>query len=113
MIEFMIANWDSVALFVVLVVALALMVQKGYTAQVKQILFYLVTEAEAQFGGGTGELKYSAVSTWLYDRLPLVAKLVFTNKSIDELIEQAVLEMKEYLEKNKKAQKLVLGVEEE
>ncbi len=60
--------------------------------------------AEKEFGAGTGILKYSAVSTWLYDKLPNLAKILLTKKQIDEIIEFAVDKMKEYLKtiENKK-----------
>lgn len=71
-----------------------------------KVLFYLVTKAEKQLGGGTGELKFAAVTTWLYERFPLALKFFFTPKQVDELIELAVQKMKEYLEKNSKAAEL-------
>ena len=69
----------------------------------KQICFYLVCTAEKQFGSGTGTLKYAAVTAWLYERLPLICKLFFTEKQIDNLIETSVQKMKEWLSNNDKA----------
>jgi len=84
------------------------LVKRGATKQVREILFYLVTKAEAEFGRGTGELKFAAVTTWIYERLPAIVRLLFTTKEIDNLIEEAVQKMKEYLESNKKAKALIL-----
>lgn len=109
MINFLTAYWDSL-LVIAIVVILIVLVKRGYsnyTKQTKQILFYLVTKAEAEYAGGTGLLKYAAVTTWLYDKLPPVAKFVLTQKTIDSLIEEAVQQMKRYLAVNEQAKVLV------
>lgn len=100
MISLLIANLDSVLVVVLFILAMVYMVKKGATKQVNGMLFYLVSEAEREFGSGTGALKYSAVTTWLYERLPVIIKLLFTDKQIDKMIENAVTDMKEYLGKN-------------
>jgi hypothetical protein len=105
--NFIIANWDSVLLVALVVAGLIVMARAGYVKQVRHILFYLVSEAEAQFGGGTGTLKYAAVATWLFERLPAIAKMILTPKTIDELIEEAVEQMKIYLRANEKARLLI------
>ncbi|WP_409229455.1 hypothetical protein [Gudongella sp. SC589] len=105
--NFIMANWDSLLLVALVVAGLIVMARAGYIKQVRQILFYLVTEAEAQFGGGTGQLKYAAVATWLFERLPAIAKMILTPKTIDELIEEAVEQMKIYLRANEKARSLI------
>lgn len=107
MINFIIANWDSVLVVVLFILFLLVLIKNGATTQVNEILFYLVTEAEKEFGGGTGVLKYAAVTTWLYERLPSIIKILFTSKQIDILIEDAVERMKEYLKANKDARILI------
>lgn len=59
-----------------------------------QILFNLVTQAEKQFGSGTGSLKYAAVADWIYQRIPAVLKLLFTSSDIEKMIEAALEEAK-------------------
>lgn len=108
MIEFLMNNWDSVLVVVLFILFLLYLIKKGATRQVNQILFYLVIEAEATFGGGTGQLKYAAVVTWLYEKLPTIVKILFTEKQIDLLIENAVLKMKKYLETNMDAKILIV-----
>lgn len=107
MIDFLAQYWDSILVVVLFIVACIFLVRKGSTVYVKQMLFYLVTQAEAEFGSGTGELKYAAVTTWLYEKMPVILKFFFTAKQIDKLIETAVTEMKEYLNKNDYAKTLV------
>lgn len=107
--DFVINYWSSILVVVLFVVACIVLIKKGYTKYVKQICFYLVCEAEEQFGNGTGTLKYAAVTTWLYEKLPLVCKWLFTEKQLDTLIETAVTEMKDWLSKNKEASNLIIG----
>lgn len=111
MIDFIIANWDSVLLVILFILFILVLVKKGAINQVNEILFYLVTEAESQFGGGTGQLKYAAVVSWLYEKLPAIVRILFTTKQIDLLIENAVTRMKKYLDTNKDAKILILPLE--
>lgn len=108
MFDFIIANWDSILVVILFVLFLLVLIRRGATKQVREILFYLVTEAEAQFGNGTGQLKYAAVVAWLYEKLPTIIKILFTEKQIDNLIEEAVTRMKNYLNANNSAKLLIL-----
>ena len=65
------------------------------TKILKKILFNLVTQAEKQFGSGTGSLKYAAVADWIYQRIPAVLKLLFTAKDIEKMIESVLAEAKQ------------------
>ena len=104
-------NWDSVLVVILFVIAVILMLRRGAKKQVNEMLFYLVTEAEDYFGSGTGQLKYAAVVTWLYERLPAIVRFIFTQKQIDEMIEEAVQRMKQYLESNMMARVMIVGPE--
>lgn len=101
--SFIITHWVDILIVVAFIVGLCLLVKFGYKKQVKEICFYLVTKAEIEFGGGTGELKYATVVTWLYERLPALLEFFMTAKMIDKLIEDAVARMKEYLNTNHQA----------
>lgn len=107
MFDFITTHWDSIAFAILFLLFLLLLVKKGAKKQVNKILFYLVTKAENEFGNGTGQLKYAAVTAWIYERLPSITKFLFTAKQIDKMIEDAVDRMKEYLSKNKEAKLLV------
>lgn len=108
MYKFIISNWDSILTIILFIVFLLFLIKKGATTQVSQILFYLVIEAEKQFGNGTGALKYAAVTTWLYERLPSIIKVLFTDRQIDQMIEKAVKDMKDYFDTNKNAELLIV-----
>lgn len=72
----------------------AVLIKRGETKILKQILFNLVTQAEKQFGSGTGSLKYAAVADWIYQRIPAILKLLFTSKDIETMIESVLEEAK-------------------
>ena len=102
-VEFLLEYWSSILVVILFVLALLILVKKGYVKYAKQICFYLVCRAENEFGTGTGALKYAAVTSWLYEKLPFVCKLLFSEKQVDRMIEEAVSQMKEWLETNDKA----------
>ena len=106
-INFITLHWSSILVVILFIIGLIVLVKKGYTKYAKQIVFYLVCEAESEFGSGTGTLKYAAVTAWLYDKLPAICKFFFTEKQIDKLIEDAVVQMKEWLESNSQAKTLI------
>ena len=93
-INFLIANWDSVIVVLAFLVLVAVLIKRGETKILKQILFNLVTQAEKQFGDGTGSLKFAAVADWIYQRIPAVLKLLFTEKDIADMIETVLAEAK-------------------
>lgn len=90
-LTFLAKNWDSVLVVVAFLALVVVLIKRGETKILKQILFNLVTQAEKQFGSGTGSLKYAAVADWIYQRIPAVLKLLFTSSDIEKMIE-AVLE---------------------
>ena len=94
-LEFLLANWDSVLVVLVFIALIVVFIRRGETKVLKNILFSLVTQAEKQFGGGTGSLKFAAVSDWIYQRIPAVLKLFFTAKDIEKMIESVLAEAKQ------------------
>lgn len=121
-LTFLAKNWDSV-LFVVAFLALVVaLIKRGETKILKQILFNLVTQAEKQFGSGTGSLKYAAVADWIYQRIPAVLKLLFTSSDIEKMIEAALEEAKKAWGANENlkgyidtpsVESLLVGIEEQ
>lgn len=101
-LAFLLANWDSVLVVLVFFGLIVALVKRGETAVLKKILFGLVTQAEKEFGGGTGKLKLATVSDWIYQRIPAVLKLLFSQKDIESLIESALEEAKKAWGNNEK-----------
>lgn len=93
-LTFLAKNWDSVLVVVAFLAVVVVLIKRGETKILKQILFNLVTQAEKQFGSGTGSLKYAAVADWIYQRIPAVLKLLFTSRDIEKMIEAALEEAK-------------------
>lgn len=121
-LAFLAKNWDSVLVVVAFLAAVVVLIKRGETKILKQILFNLVTQAEKQFGSGTGSLKYAAVADWIYQRIPAVLKLLFTSSDIEKMIEAALEEAKKawganenlkgYIE-TPSAESLLVGIEEQ
>ena len=93
-LTFLAKNWDSVLVVVAFLALVVVLIKRGETKILKQILFNLVTQAEKQFGSGTGSLKYATVADWIYQRIPAVLKLLFTSSDIEKMIEAALEEAK-------------------
>lgn len=120
-LAFLAANWDSVLVVLAFLVVIVVLIKRGETKILEIILFNLVTQAEKQFGGGTGSLKFAAVADWIYQRIPAVLKLLFTEKDIANMIEAALEEAKKawgandnlkgYIEASTVENLLAVGVE--
>lgn len=106
-LKFIVEHISDIALVVASVVSLIVLVKKGETRILKQILFSLVTEAEQLYGDGTGSLKYAAVADWIYQRIPSTIKVLFTAKDIEKMIEDVLSEAKEKWQKNNNLQNYI------
>lgn len=121
-LTFLAKNWDSVLVIVAFLAVVVVLIKRGETKILKQILFNLVTQAEKQFGSGTGSLKYAAVADWIYQRIPAVLKLLFTSSDIEKMIEAALEEAKKAWGANESlkgyidtpsVESLLVGIEEQ
>ena len=75
-LNFLAANWDSILAALVIIVVVIVGVIKQEKNIVFKMLFSLVTEAEKQYGDGTGELKLSSVISQIYEKLPSISKFI-------------------------------------
>jgi hypothetical protein len=121
-LTFLAKNWDSVLVVVAFLALVVALIKRGETKILKQILFNLVTQAEKQFGSGTGSLKYAAVADWIYQRIPAVLKLLFTSSDIEKMIEDVLEEAKKAWGANENlkgyidtpsVESLLVGIEEQ
>lgn len=121
-LTFLAENWDSVLVIVAFLALVVVLIKRGETKILRQILFNLVTQAEKQFGSGTGSLKYAAVADWIYQRIPAVLKLLFTSSDIEKMIEAALEEAKKAWGANENlkgyidtpsVESLLVGIEEQ
>lgn len=105
--DFLVKNLPNIITIIVFIGICLVLVKRGYTPKVKEMLFWLVIRAEEMCQGGTGAIKFSAVVTMIYNKLPSIVQLLFTQKQMEALIEEAVQRMKDYLKANPEAQKLI------
>lgn len=93
----------NIAIVLVVIISLILLWKKGYKKQVKEILLVLVIQAEKAWGRGTGVVKFSEV----YNKLPTIVTLMFTRNDIEQMINDAVEQMKQYIESNSAVRSIV------
>ena len=101
-----------VAVLLVLAVVLCFVAKGKYRKTAKQILLNLVIAAEKKFGNGMGEIQYANVVAAFYDKMPLILQILFTEKEVSDMIEEAVDKMKEFLASNPNASNYITGEKE-
>jgi len=89
-IKFLIFNWDSVLVTLVVLVGVVVLIARKQYAVLDKIVFALVTEAEKKYGEKTGAVKLAAVIDWLYPKIPGVIRLFITAKQIEQIIERVL-----------------------
>lgn len=99
-INFIIENWDFILLVAFAVAAVVYASFKGNKSVVMKMLVALVTEAEKEFGGGTGSLKLPSVMAAIYPKLPPIIKAFITEQTLTRWIEAALVAAKESWKKN-------------
>lgn len=98
--QFIIENWDFILLIVAAAAAIVFFAFKGNKSVVMKMLYALVTEAEREFGGGTGALKLATVIAQIYPKLPAVLKMFLSEKTLTKWVEDALVAAKEAWKQN-------------
>ena len=93
----------NIAIVLIAIFSLIWLWRKGYRKQVREILLILVIQAEKAWGRGTGAVKFSEV----YNKLPTIVTLLFTRNDIEQMINDAVEQMKRYIESNSAVRSIV------
>lgn len=99
-INWILQNWDIILAVIVVIAAIIYAIKTGNGKLLRAILFAAVTAAEKEFGGGTGELKKSTVLSWVYEKLPSILKMLFSETQLSVMIENALAEAKEKWKEN-------------
>ena len=94
-IQFIMSSWDFILLIVLAALALIWAIFKGNKSVVMKMLVSLVTEAEKNFGGGTGTLKLATVIATVYPKLPAIIKVFITADILTKWVEEALIIAKE------------------
>ena len=106
-LHFLLKYWDSVVLVAVVIGIILYLIKTGQTKILKKIAVRLVTEAEGELGNGTGIFKQAAVIEWLYDKIPAVLKIFFTQKDLEKLVDTVLEEVKKKWESNGNIQEYI------
>lgn len=106
-LHFLLKYWDSVVLVAMVIGIILYLIKTGQTKILKKIAVRLVTEAEGELGNGTGIFKQAAVIEWLYDKIPAVLKIFFTQKDLEKLVDTVVEEVKKKWECNENIQEYI------
>jgi len=101
-LDFLATYWDSILVIVLFAAAIVILAVKGKKNVIYKILYILVTEAEKQYGSGTGSLKLAAVIRWIWDRLPSILKIFITESTLERWDEDVLKQAKTDWENNSK-----------
>lgn len=98
--EIVYSNLDLILSAVVVIITAVILARRGQISLLRDLILSLVVSAEQNFGGGTGEIKKSEVTSKIYDMLPTISKLLISSSTISDLIEEAKLRMDSLSESN-------------
>ena len=111
--EFIVNHWYLLLAFAALVTVIAVqayrfgkMPTKDQMDAIREWLLMAVTEAEKELGGGTGKLKLRYVYDLFVSRFPWAAKVI-PFSTFSDLVDEALVEMRDMLAKNTKVQMYV------
>lgn len=102
-ITFLSENWGLLLLaaFAIIMVTVAIAdAFRGNKSMIMHMLYALVTEAERQYGSGTGALKLAAVISQVYPKLPAIIKTFVSIEMLTGWVEDALAAAKAEWEKN-------------
>lgn len=99
LLDFILQNWDLILGALAIIIVAVLAVVKQEKAVIFKMLYSLVTEAEKQYGSGTGELKLSSVIAQIYEKAPAAAKVIPVS-TLQKWVEDALTAAKEKWAKN-------------
>lgn len=94
---FLISNWVSCIIVIGFIILCFYLVKNGYRKNVALWAYILVTKAEEKHGIGTGTIKYADVLAGIYEKFPRVIRYFFTIDEIDDIIEDNVKSLQEWL----------------
>lgn len=105
--EFIMNEWESIVGSVIIAFVVGLGIYRFVTmpkekkkAKVHAWLIFAVAKAEKEFGSGNGKIKLSFVYDLFMIKFPFLSKVISFEK-FSGLVDEALKDMKETLEKNK------------
>lgn len=89
-------HWLDLVVVLLFIVVLFFLWKTGQKKKVYNIVYFLVCEAERIYGQQVGSVKYN----YVYQKLPFIVKLFFSEAQITVLINKCLEDLKEYLVKS-------------
>lgn len=108
-LNFLLLNWDSVLIVLAVAALIIFLIARKQYAILDKIVLALVTEAEKQYGGGTGAVKLAAVIDWVYPKIPAIIRLFITAAQLTAIIERVLAEARTKWEKNPNLSTYIAG----
>lgn len=99
-INFIANYWSDILLVIAGIVAIAVAIYRKDYGFIKTQIFELVTNAEKEFGSGTGTLKLATVINQLYTKLPSYIRIFATEAQLKKAVEKILELAKEKWESN-------------
>lgn len=94
MLDFLNNSWLEILWFALLISSI-LLLKTNKKPQAKKIIYALVLAAEKYFGSRMGMQKFDFVFNAAYSYLPVVISENITQEELKDMIEKAVIRMKE------------------
>ena len=88
----------EILIVTVIIISLMVYIYKNKKGLLYKTALYAVSVAEKEWGSNTGKIKFAEVYTYIKKTYPLFT-LLFTEKVLTTIIEEALLEMKNILNK--------------
>jgi hypothetical protein len=85
------------------------LIRKGEIGKLKTILLRLCLEAEKEFGGGTGTIKFADVVSKIYPMIPDIIKPFITQATLSKLVDAALVTLRKQLETTAKVARIIVG----
>ena len=112
-VNFIINYWDIIIAVLAIIGGIIFAIFKGNKGVIMKMLDCLVTEAEKEYGSGTGALKLASVVEKVYPKLPAIIKMFITSETLIKWIEVSLTTAKEKWNTNPKIQSYIKGDENE
>ena len=99
-VDFMLNYWQLIIFLILLIITFIVLIVKDRKDLVFKMIKVLVTEAEKEFGTGTGSLKLASVIDTLYPKLPPLIRTFVPHKTLIKWIEALLITAKDEWLKN-------------
>ena len=97
-LEFLESYGLDILIMAVAIVSVLYLYYNGKKDYLRKVVLNLVREAEDLLGRKTGELKYAYVVNEVYRRLPKILTVFITKEFLNNLIEDGVYKLKDYID---------------